>query len=181
MATRALDGGAWGIVMPHVDTAEEAAEIVQRLKYPPQGHRSVMGALPHFGYRSLPVGEAARRINAEMLVVAMIETPRAVANAQQIAAVPGIDGLLIGTNDLAMEMGIPGEFTHAGIVAAYEAVVAACQRAGKWPGMGGAYADDLLQRYIGMGMRMILAGADLSFLAAAATQRAKLLRQCRLV
>jgi len=164
--------------MPHVDTAEEAAEIVARLKYPPQGHRSVMGAMPHFGYRSMGVGEAARQINAELLVVAMIETPRAVANVDRIAAVQGIDALIIGTNDLAMEMGIPGEFAHPGIVAAYEQVIAACKREGKWPGMGGAYADDLLQRYIGMGMRLILAGADLSFLTAAATQKAKTLRAC---
>ncbi|HWE75117.1 MAG TPA: aldolase/citrate lyase family protein, partial [Stellaceae bacterium] len=104
MATRALDGGGWGIVMPHVDTAEEAAELVAHVKYPPQGHRSVMGALPHFGYRGPGVGETARIVNQELLTTVMIETPLALANAEKIAAVPGVDVLLIGTHDLAMEM-----------------------------------------------------------------------------
>ena len=178
MATRALDAGAWGIVMPHVDTAEEAAQIVARVKYPPQGHRSVMGALPQFGYRGVGVGEAARIVNTEMLVTVMIETPRAVENAAEIAAVPGVDVLLIGTNDLAMEMGIPGQFAHLDIVAAYQKVIDACQRAGKWPGMGGCYIDDLLRRYIAIGMRMVLGGNDLPFLMAGATERANVLRGC---
>jgi len=179
MATRALDGGGWGIVMPHVDTAEEAAAIVERVKYPLEGHRSVMGALPHFGYRGLGVGEAAKIVNAEMLVTVMIETPRALENAEKIAAVPGVDVLLIGTNDLAMEMGIPGQFAHEKIVDAYERVIAACRKHGKWPGMGGCYVDDLLRRYIAMGMRMILGGNDLPFLMAGASERAKHLRACR--
>ena len=178
MATRALDGGAWGVVMPHVDTPAEAAEIVARVKYPPQGHRSVMGALPQFGYRGLGVGESAKIVNAEMLVTVMIETPRALENAPAIAAMPGVDVLLIGTNDLAMEMGIPGQFAHPNIVSAYERVIAVCRQAGKWPGMGGCYVDDLLRRYIGMGMRMILGGNDLPFLMSAAADRAKLLRNC---
>lgn len=178
MATRALDGGAWGIVMPHVDTPEDAAALVERVKYPPEGHRSIAGGLPQFGFGPVKSGEAARALNAEMLTVVMIETPRAVENAERIAAVPGVDALLIGTNDLAMEMGIPGDFAHSGIAAAYEAVIAACHRHGKWPGMGGLYVDDLLSRYIGLGMRLILAGNDLPFLMGAATQRTMLLRQC---
>ncbi|HLI20013.1 MAG TPA: aldolase/citrate lyase family protein [Stellaceae bacterium] len=176
MATRALDGGGWGIVMPHVDTAEEAAEVVAHVKYPPQGHRSVMGALPQFGYRGLGVGEAAKIVNAEMLVTVMIETPLALENAEKIAAVPGVDVLLIGTNDLAMELGIPGQFAHEKIVGAYERVIAACCEHNKWPGMGGCYIDDLLRKYIAMGMRMILGGNDLPFLMAGASERAKVLK-----
>jgi 2-keto-3-deoxy-L-rhamnonate aldolase RhmA len=75
-------------------------------------------------------------------------------------------------------MGIPGDFAHAEVAAAYETVIAACRRHGKWPGMGGLYVDDLMSRYIGLGMRLILAGNDLPFLMGAATQRTMLLRQC---
>ena len=178
MATRALDGGGWGIVMPHVDTAEEAAELAAHVKYPPQGHRSVMGALPQFGYRGIGVGETSRIVNQELLTTVMIETPQALENAEKIAAVPGVDVLLIGTNDLAMEMGIPGQFAHEKIVGAYERVIAACRKHGKWPGMGGCYVDDLLRRYIAMGMRMILGGNDLPFLMTGASARAKHLRGC---
>ena len=85
MATRVLDGGALGIVIPHVDTAEEAKEIADRLRYPPQGHRSVAGGLPHFGYAPIGIGAACVAINAATLVVVMLETPTAIANA----AAPG--------------------------------------------------------------------------------------------
>jgi len=178
MAARALDGGAWGVVMPHVDTEEEAKAIVDHLKYPPDGHRSSGGMLPHLGYRAMNSGEAARIINADLLLVAMIETPRGVANADAIAAVPGIDCLLIGSNDLSLELGIAGQFTHPQMVDAYDKVIAACRRHGKWPGMGGVSADDLFRRYIGAGMRFILGGNDIPFLLAGAQQRTGLLRAC---
>ncbi len=178
LATRALDGGALGIVMPHVDTAEEAKAIVDHLKYPPLGHRSVAGGQAFLGFRPVPIAEATRTMNAQTLVVVMLETPQAIANADSIAAVPGIDVLLIGTNDLAMEMGIPGEFNHAEIARAYERVIAACRRHNKAPGMGGVYVEDLLAKYIGLGMRMILSGNDLSLIMAGGSQRTKFLRAC---
>ena len=176
MATRALDGGALGIVMPHVDNAEEAKAVVDHLKYPPLGHRSVAGPQAFLGYRPVPVGEAARTMNAETLIVVMLETPQAIANADAIAAVPGIDVLLIGTNDLAMEMGIPGQFDHVEIGRAYERVIAACRRHGKAPGMGGVYTEDLLAKYVDLGMRMILSGNDLSLIIAGGSQKTKFLR-----
>jgi len=176
LATRALDGGALGIVMPHVDTAEEAKVIVDHLKYPPLGHRSVAGGQAYLGFRPVPMAEATRTMNTETLVVVMLETPQAIANADAIAAVPGVDVLLIGTNDLAMEMGIPGEFNHAEIARAYERVIAACRRHNKAPGMGGVYVEDLLAKYIGLGMRMILSGNDLSLIMAGGSQKTKFLR-----
>ncbi len=176
MATRALDGGAFGIVVPHVDTADEAREIVDRLKYPPVGHRSVTGALPQFEFKAMPLTEASAAINENMLIVAMLETPEAIANADAIAAVPGIDVLLIGTNDLSSEMGIPGELMHPRIGQAYETMVAACKKHGKWAGMGGVYSDDGLRHYIGMGVQMVLAGSDLGLLMAAGQGRTKALR-----
>jgi 4-hydroxy-2-oxoheptanedioate aldolase len=176
LATRALDGGAFGIVVPHVDTVAEAREIVDRLKFPPAGHRSVTGAMPQFSFAPVPLSEATAAFNAKMLIVAMLETPEAIANADAIAAVPGIDVLLIGTNDLTCEMGIPGELMHARVAEAYEAMIAACRKHGKWAGMGGVYSDEGLRRYIGLGVRMVLAGSDLSFLMAAALARAKSLR-----
>lgn len=176
LATRALDGGALGIVMPHVDTADEAREVVAHLKYPPAGHRSVAGGMAYFGFRAVPIAEATATMNAETLIVVMLETPQAVENAEAIASVPGVDVLLIGTNDLAMEMGIPGQFDHARIVGAYERVIAGCKKHGKWPGMGGVYTEELMKKYIGMGMKLILAGNDMSLMMSAGTQRAKFLR-----
>jgi 2-keto-3-deoxy-L-rhamnonate aldolase RhmA len=179
-ASRLLDNGAQGIVAPHVDTVEEAARIASACRYPPLGHRSLAGAMPQLGFRTLPTGEATRLVNEEMLVVVMLETPKAIANAEAIAQVKGVDGLLIGTNDLCAEMGIPGQFTDARVEDAYRAVVAACRRHGKFPGMGGVYEPKLMEKYIGFGMRMILSGSDLSFMMAGARARTEFLRSVRL-
>jgi 4-hydroxy-2-oxoheptanedioate aldolase len=178
IATRALDGGALGIVMPHVDSAEEAREIVERLKYPPIGHRSVAGQQPHFDFIAIKIGELTTALNAAMLTIVMIETPMAVANADAIVGTPGVDAVLIGTNDLAAEMGIPGDFSNPKIVSAYETVIAACKRHNKWPGMGGVREDALLKKYIGMGMRLILAGTEASMLMGAASNRTTFMRGC---
>lgn len=171
MATRALDGGGWGIVMPHVDTAAEAREVVDRLKYPPLGHRSMGGIGPHYGLRSASSAEAAAALNAANLIVVMLETPTAIANAAAIAAVPGVDVLLIGTNDLCAEMGIHGDFANERVAEAYKEMIAACERHGKYPGMAGIYNEAIMPRYIEMGARFILAGQDAAFLSAGAAQR----------
>ena len=87
---------------------------------------------------------------------------------------PGIDVLLMGTNDLCLEMGIPGQLDNERVVAAIDTVIAACKKHGKWPGMGGAYSEELLQLYIGKGMKLLLAGNDLPMLTnAARTHQAK--------
>jgi 2-keto-3-deoxy-L-rhamnonate aldolase RhmA len=163
LATRILDGGGLGIVMPHVDTVEEARMIADRLRYPPRGHRSIAGGLPHFAYAPVSTAEATEAIDAATLVVVMLETPRA---------------LLIGTSDLSMELGIPGRFEDERIVGAYRNVVDACRAHGKFAGIGGIYEDALLRRYIGMGVRLVLGGADLGFMQMAATARATTLRGC---
>lgn len=167
MATRVLDGGALGIVIPHVDTPEEAREIADKLRYPPRGHRSVGGADAQFDYAPPPLGEMTRLIDEQMLLTVMIETPKAVENAEAIAAVPGIDCLLVGSSDLSMELGIPGDRGHAKIQESVDKVVAACRKHGKWPGMGGAYSDELLKLYTEKGMKMLLAGNDMPLMIAA--------------
>ena len=179
-ASRLLDAGAQGIVVPHVDTAEEAARVVSHCKYPPVGHRSMMGVLPQFAYESTPPAEAVRLSNEQILVTVMVETPLAIENVDAIAAVPGVDVVLIGTNDLCAEMGIPGQFADARVEDAYRKVIAACKKHNKHPGMGGVYDPPLMAKYIGMGMRMILSGGDLSFLMAGAKARAGFLWGCKL-
>ncbi|HVC63517.1 MAG TPA: aldolase/citrate lyase family protein [Acetobacteraceae bacterium] len=177
IATRALDNGALGIVMPHVDTAEEAREVVSRLKYPPVGHRSMGGIGPHYGLRSASTGEAAKALNAANLTVVMLETPAAIANADAIAAVPGVDVLLIGSNDLCAEMGIPGDFGNERVAEAYRVMIAACRKHGKSPGMAGIYNEAIMPRYIEMGARFILSGQDAAFLLAGAAARTGFLRK----
>ena len=161
----------------HVDTAAEAREVVEKLKYPPVGHRSMGGTGPHYGLRDASAGDAAKALNAANLTVVMLETPAAIANAAEIAAVPGVDVLLIGTNDLCAEMGIHGDFGNDRVADAYGAMIAACKRHGKFPGMAGIYNETIMPRYIGMGARFILSGQDASFMMAGAQARTGFLRK----
>ena len=175
-ASRALDGGAQGVVAPHVDTPEVAAEMVRNCKYPPVGRRSVTGRLPQVGFEAHPPAEVTGAVNDSTLVVVMIETPTAVENVEAIAATPGVDSLLVGTNDLCTEMGIPGAVGDERIREVMARVVAACRAHGKHPGLGGVYEPSWMERYVRMGMRLILCGNDLSFMMAAAQERSARLR-----
>jgi 2-keto-3-deoxy-L-rhamnonate aldolase RhmA len=174
--TRALDNGALGVVVPHVDTPDEARRLVEAFRFAPMGRRSTGGSNAAFGYRAPPAAEAQKILNAELLIVPMIETPEAVENAEAIAAIDGIDVLLIGSNDLALEMGVPGETGHERVRTAFETVGAACRRHNKVLGMGGVYDRELATRYIGLGARFVLGANDHAMLLNAATQRAEFLR-----
>jgi 2-keto-3-deoxy-L-rhamnonate aldolase RhmA len=174
--TRALDGGALGIVVPHVDTIEDAREMVEAFRFPPLGRRSTGGPCAQFGYRPPPPGEMQRILNAGLMLIPMIETAKAVENADAIAAVAGIDVLLIGSNDLTLDLGIPGQYGDARMQDSYRRVADACRKHGKILAMGGIYDTQWAPHYIKMGARMVLAGSDHGLLFEAAAQRAKLLR-----
>jgi 2-keto-3-deoxy-L-rhamnonate aldolase RhmA len=175
--TRALDNGALGIVVPHVDDVTQAKRIADAFRYPPRGTRSWGGPPAAFGYRAPGNAEAQAAINDAVLVAAMIESSAGVANAAQIAAVEGIDVLLIGTSDLTAELGISGQIAHPRVQQAYETVGAACRANGKALGMGGVYDTEAAARYIKGGARFILAGSDHSYMLAAAKARADMLRK----
>src|SRR5207245_2409527 len=164
---RLLDAGAMGIVFPHVDTPEHAKQLVSNCKYPPMGHRSLGGPVAQLGFRPYPPAEATALVNTETLLVMMLETPKAIDNAEALAAVPGVDVLLIGTNDLTLEIGIPGQYDDPRAVHAYETVIATCKRHGKYPGMGVIYDHPTMEKYIKMGARFLLSDSDLSFLTPA--------------
>jgi 2-keto-3-deoxy-L-rhamnonate aldolase RhmA len=175
-ASRVLDAGAMGIVFHHVDSADQAAKLVSFCKYPPMGHRSAAGPMPQLNFQAVPQAEATDLVNKNTLLVMMLESPKAIDNADAIAAVPGVDVLLIGSNDLCMEMGIPSQFSNPKLHAAFEKVLAACKKHGKFPGYGGVYDETMSTKFIQMGMRFILAAGDSSLLMAAMTNRAKFLR-----
>ena len=175
-ATRVLDCGAMGIVFPHVDDATTAQRLVSNCLYPPNGHRSMTGVLPQLDFKQKPIAEVAKLINDSMLIVIMLESPEAISNVDSIASVEGVDVILIGTNDLCMEMGIPGDYNNPKVKEAYRKVIEACKKYGKTPGMGGVYNEELMSEYIGMGMKFILSGSDLSFMMQSASQRSNKLR-----
>ena len=177
IASRMLDCGALGIVLPHVESVEDARKLVRELRFPPEGHRGVSGTFPQFGYRKIAVADAIPVLNQQTLLCAMLETPNAISLADDIAAVDGIDVVMIGTNDLATALGCPGQYDHPDVVSAYETVAAACVRHNKWFGSGGIADEKLAHRYIEMGALFFLAGHDIGMILAAGSQKVAALRK----
>jgi 4-hydroxy-2-oxoheptanedioate aldolase len=178
LAARCLDGGALGIFVSHVDTVEDAREAVNALRFPPLGHRSAGGSYPQLGFRGGSAKDVIPALEQATMIIATLETANAVENAAAISAVPGIDVLTMGLNDLSVDMGIPGQLGHERIAAAVASVARAGRSAGKFVGFGGVYQPDLLKKYIGLGMQMVLCGNDVGLLLAAGQERATFVRNC---
>lgn len=179
-ALRMLDNGALGIIMPEVTTVEDARNSVAACKYPPAGNRGAFGGWAHFGYRPVPAPEARKAINDATLLILMIESRAALDNIEAIAAVPGVDVVHIGTNDLSTDLGRPGELTHPEVLAAVERVVKACRAHGKHTGVGGLYggadAAKALAAVVKLGARFITSASEWNLMIAAGTERVKALR-----
>ena len=163
-ATRILDSGAQGVIFPHVQNANDAKSFSEACRFPPIGTRSLNYGGPQLEYESLPPSEVMEGINTETLMVMMIETPEAVNNVADIAAVSGVDVLLVGGSDLSATMGIPGQFKNPDFVDAVGKVVDAAVAESKWPGLGGVYDEKILPEFVKRGMRFFLGGSDLSFI-----------------
>lgn len=177
-ASRLLDAGCQGIVFPHVDDAARARAAVSCSKYPPMGGRSLTSPLPTAGYGRAASKEAMAELNAQTLTIVMVETQEALDNVDAIAGVAGVDAIMIGTNDLAADLGLPGELGHERITAAYLRVGQSCQDHGIFLGMGGVYTAPLIKRYLAMGVHFMLGGADIGFLIEAAKGRREQIAAC---
>jgi 2-keto-3-deoxy-L-rhamnonate aldolase RhmA len=149
--------------------------------YAPKGHRSAFGSGPALGYAALGQAEVCRRLNDETLLMAMIETPEAVGNAAAIAGVEGIDALHIGASDLSTEMGIPGQYTHDRMRAAFETAANAAKAHGKAMGVGGVRQDFEFQSWLlKLGVRYLTGGSDVGYILSAGRADVKQLRELAL-
>ncbi|MGN6361166.1 MAG: HpcH/HpaI aldolase family protein [Thermomicrobiales bacterium] len=162
LLSRPLDVGAMGLMVPMVESEEQARLIVNSAKYPPTGRRGAAFGVMHDDYGLEPgtAVEKMARANEEVLLIAQIETAAGVENVERIAAVEGIDVLWIGHNDLTNSLGIPGQFGHPRYQDAIARVLAACRRydkaAGLMPGTP-EWAGDLLNQ----GFRILAYSGDL--------------------
>jgi 2-keto-3-deoxy-L-rhamnonate aldolase RhmA len=158
---RALDYGAAGLMIPRLETIEEVREALSYLRYPPDGIRGL--ALTTRGAGLGEVGHAdVKSLNASIVGVFQVESPLAVENAPEIAALDGVDVLFVGPTDLSHSMGVPGQFDNEDFVDALRAVTEATEAAGKAAGILLRSAGDL-PRYRELGFRFIGIGSDLNF------------------
>lgn len=169
---RVLDIGAMGIILPGVQSADEARALVRAVKHAPLGARSLAGAAPQLHYRALPPAQTVQELDQSSLVVPMIETRAGLEAAEAIAAVDGVDMLLVGANDLSVELGVAGQMDDPRVHEAYLHVIDVCRRHGKAIGIGGLGGrPDLIRQYQALGARFVSTGNDISFLSAAAAQK----------
>jgi 2-dehydro-3-deoxyglucarate aldolase/4-hydroxy-2-oxoheptanedioate aldolase len=161
---RALDLGARGVMIPMVESAEQARSIVQACRYPPQGRRGAGFGFAQCDYQGGDVGQKLRIANDRTLVVAQIETERGLAAVEEIAAVDGIDVLWVGHFDLSNFMGIPAQFDNPTFLQAMQHVADVAKRHGK---VAGFMATDpaWVDRVKAMGYTRLAVGTDVSLLA----------------
>ena len=164
-----LDIGAHGIIVPMVSTVEDTKRAVAACRYPPEGVRGFGPRRPS-NYGRLGGPEFCKAANDAMITVVQIEQADAVKNIEGIVAVPGLSGILIGSNDLSGSMGYMGEPRHPKVLAAIDKVIAAARSAGVPVGI--AIGDDvaMLQGWIDKGIQWVTGGGDTSLLLRSADQ-----------
>ena len=160
---RALDTGVFGVVVPWVNSGEEAERAVAYTRYMPEGLRGCAAGRPSSAW-GVTSQEYMEIVNDEILVAIQIETKEAVENIDEIVSVEGVDATFIGPSDLSASMGVRAQYWHPDVVEAMDKVVEACDAAGVAPGI--AFGRDLehCNELIEQGFRFIGVGGDKDFL-----------------
>lgn len=178
---RALDCGALGIIVPDVETGEQAVELERNVRFPPLGRRSISGLTTLAGYAPIPLDQLVAAANAETMLIAMIESRRGVANADAIASVAGIDAILIGANDLTIDLGVAGQHDHPQAVEAFGAVIEAGRKHDTPVLLAGIGNLEIVARYIKMGAApCYFGGMDTKFVLDGARREAEAFRALNL-
>ena len=168
---RVLDAGAWGVVVPMVNSREDAERAVAAARYHPAGGRSVGGGRHAMSFGT-SAGDYHQHANDEVLLVAQIEHIQGVEHADEILSVPGIDACFIGPNDLAASMGlglgVPLEFDHPRVVEAVAEVRDAARRNGVAPGIHCSNAEAINQR-LAEGFQFCAMASELRYMIAGLT------------
>jgi 2-keto-3-deoxy-L-rhamnonate aldolase RhmA len=165
--SRPLDVGASGVMVPMVETAEQARLVVAAAKYPPEGERGAAFGIGHDDYEAAEdVVSGMQYANDETLVIAQIETTSGIENVEAISAVEGLDVLWIGHNDLTNSIGIPGQFDHPDYLRAIDRFLRACADNGKAPGIMSTGVDEASAQ-LAQGFRCVAYWGDIWLYAGA--------------
>ena len=157
---RLLEVGATGILYPRCSSADEARELVRWAKFAPLGERGIDGASGDNPYRFMPTPEYIEAANRETFIIAQIEEPSALDQAEEIIQIEGIDALMLGPADFSILAGVPGQVDHEIVLEASRKIAAAADNAGKhWGRTSSSFKHT--QEYLEMGARLIFQGSDL--------------------
>ena len=153
--------------------ADDAKAAVRISKYPPQGNRSVSGQQPVLGMKTVSMEQTIKVCNESCSsVIAMIESKDAIKAIDQIAAVDGVDVLLVGSADLSVDLGVPGQLQSDTYKSAVESVGQACDKHGKLLGVAGVYGDLEIRDWAinTLGARFMMVQQDATVLSSAAAK-----------
>lgn len=170
---KALDSGAAGIIVPQINSADEAARAVWSARFPPAGGRGL--GVARANRYGAEVRESLERANDEVVVVVQAETAKAVAAIDEIVRVPGVDAVLIGPYDLSTSLSHPGELDHPVVTGAIDRIAGACHAAGLRVGIFGMTAE-AVRPYVARGFTLVVAGVDIVLLRRAAIDLLQRLR-----
>lgn len=171
---RPFEADATGIIVPHVASEKEARQIIEWVRFHPVGKRALDGGNTDGQFCLVPLGEYISHSNTERVVILQIESPEALENVEQIAAVPGFDGILFGPGDFSHRIGKAGQLDAPEVVAARKRVAAACRQHGKFAMTAGLIAP--LPELVQEGYRVIGIGADVVALTGYVKQRLELVQ-----
>jgi 4-hydroxy-2-oxoheptanedioate aldolase len=160
---RFLDIGAQSLLVPYVQTEEEAANAVAFMRYPQEGVRGVAGQMRAAGYGRIK--DYLRKAASELCLLVQVETRTGIANLDAIAAVEGVDGVFIGPNDLATDMGHFGEWQQPEVWTVIETAAQRIRRAGKAAGI--LVSEAYGARCLELGFQFVAVGSDIGLLRAA--------------
>ena len=167
---RVLDLGALGVMVPMVETAQQARDIVSWSQYPPRGRRGAILGGAHDDYSAGSVREKFLAANERCLTMVQVETEVGVANVEEIAAVPGVDCISTGYLDLSNFLGVPGEFNHPMYLAAMDRIAAAGKKHDKILATA-APNEAFAREYVARGFQVVSFGTDVHLLQSALAQR----------
>jgi 4-hydroxy-2-oxoheptanedioate aldolase len=172
----ALDSGAMGVQVPHVNTAADARFVVESMKYAPEGKRGFAVSHRAGGFGAIGAAEYVALSNAETLTVCYCETRDAVENLESIVAVPGVDVIFIGPWDLSQSFGVIGQVDHPTVQAAIDRIVAITRATGRAVGIIATDAADA-RRQFDRGIQYVTLSSDLGLMTALTRQFLRELRR----
>lgn len=158
-----LDAGAVGVQVASVETAAQAREIINAVKYAPMGNRGLGLTAAHSDFRTPKAAEYLPFMNQQTIVITQVETVKGLENCDEIAAVDGVDVLAVGANDMTFSLGIQGQYEHPLLRNAMEKVIAACKRHGKI-GKCHPHHTSQIGEYAALGYQMMMGNSDVSIL-----------------
>ena len=175
LISRPVDNGATAVLIPHVDTREQAENAVRAVKFPPRGIRGSQPPNPQSDFAAVNASDYMAKSNEETMVLVQIESEESLANLDAILGVPGVDGVTIGRGDLSAELGITTGRDHPTLLQAVTDVIAGCQRSGKIPGLLVQDPEEA-KEWIAKGVRMVTYAGDSTILRNASAAALKEMR-----